>query len=168
MDPEKLTLFNIKEPHIPPSVQFSSVTQSCPTLCDALDCSMPGFSVHHQLPELTQTHVPRVRDAIQPSVIAFFCLQSFPASGSFPMSQFFTSDGQSIGVSALASVLPVNIPDCFPLDILVWSLCSPRDSQESSPSPQFKSSNSSALCFVYSLFHIHTWLLEKYEILFCV
>ena len=48
-------------------VQFSSVTQSCPTLCDPMDCSMPGFPVHHQLPELAQTHVHRVRDAIQPS-----------------------------------------------------------------------------------------------------
>ena len=49
------------------SVQFSSVTQSCPTLCDPLNCSMPGLPVHHQLPEFTQTHVHRVCDAIQPS-----------------------------------------------------------------------------------------------------
>ena len=47
--------------------QFSSVTQSCPTLCDPMECSMPGFPVHHQLPELTQTHIHRVSDAIQPS-----------------------------------------------------------------------------------------------------
>ena len=67
MAPEKLTLFNIKEPHIPPSVQFSSVTQLCPTVCDSLGCSMPDFPVHHQLPELTQIHVHRVSDAIQPS-----------------------------------------------------------------------------------------------------
>ena len=49
------------------SVQFSSVTQSCLTLCDPMDCSMPGLPVHHQLPEFTQTHVHRVGDAIQPS-----------------------------------------------------------------------------------------------------
>ena len=49
------------------SVQFSSVTQSCPTLCDSTNCSTPGFPVHHQLLEFTQTHVHRVRDAIQPS-----------------------------------------------------------------------------------------------------
>ena len=49
------------------SVQFSSVTQSCPTLCDPMDCSTPGLPVHHQLPEFTQTHVHRVSDAIQPS-----------------------------------------------------------------------------------------------------
>ena len=66
-------------------------------------------SVHHQLLELAHTHVCRVDDVI---LIPFFsCLQSFPASGAFPMSQFFASGGQSIGVSALASVLPMNIVD---------------------------------------------------------
>ena len=49
------------------SVQFSSVAQSCPTLCDPMDCSTPGFPVHHQFPELAQTHVHRVGDAILPS-----------------------------------------------------------------------------------------------------
>ena len=49
------------------SVQFSSVTQSCPTLCDPMNCSTPGLPVHHQLPEFTQTHIHRVHDAIQPS-----------------------------------------------------------------------------------------------------
>ena len=48
-------------------IQFSSVTQSCPTLCDPMDCSMPGLSVHHQLPEFTQTHAHQIGDAIQPS-----------------------------------------------------------------------------------------------------
>ena len=58
------------------SVQFSSVTQSCPTLCDPMDCSMPSLPVNHQLPEFTQTHVHKVGDAIQPShpVIPFSCL----------------------------------------------------------------------------------------------
>ena len=78
----------------------SSVAQSCPTLYDPMNHSMPGFPVHHQLPELTQTHVHSVGDTIQPS----FPL-SFSLSGSFPMSQFFTSGGQSIGVSASTSVL---------------------------------------------------------------
>ena len=66
-----------------------SVTQSCPTLCDPTDCSTPGLPVHHQLPELTQTHVHQVSDAIQTShpVVPFSSrLQSFPVSGSFPMS----------------------------------------------------------------------------------
>ena len=89
-------------------VQFSSVAQSCLTLCNPMDCSTPGFPVHHQLLELTQTHVHRVSDAIQPSAFSS-CLQSFPESGSFPVSQFIASDGQSIGVPALVSVLPVKL-----------------------------------------------------------
>ena len=74
--------------------------------------STPGLPVHHQLPEFTQTHVHRVVNAIQPShpLIPFSsCPQSFPASGSFQMCQHFISGGQSIGVSASASVLPMNI-----------------------------------------------------------
>ena len=74
-------------------------------------------------------------------------LQSFPASGSFQMSQFFASGSQSIGASALVSVLPMNIQDWSPLGWLVGFPCSPKDSQESSPTPQFKSINSSALAF---------------------
>ena len=76
------------------------------------------------------------------------CLQSFPASGSFQMSQLFTSGGQSIGVSALSSVPPMNIQDWFPLGMTGWISC-PRDSQESSPTPQFKSINSVALGLLY-------------------
>ena len=86
--------------------QFSSVSQSCLTLCDPMDCSMPGLPVHHQLPEFTQTHV---HPTVSSSVLPFWShLQSFPASGSFPKSQFLASGGQSIGVSASASVLPMN------------------------------------------------------------
>ena len=77
-------------------------------------------------------------------------LQFFPAIGSFQMNQFFASGGQSIGVSASASVLPMNIQDWFPLEWTGWIPCSPRDSQESSPTPQFKSINSLALSFLYS------------------
>ena len=98
-------------------IQSSSVTQSCPTLCDHMNHSTPGFPVHHQFPEFTQTHVHQVSDAIQPSFVVPFSshLQSFPASGSFPMSQFFTSGGQNIGVSASASILPMIIQNLFPL-----------------------------------------------------
>ena len=60
----------------------SSIAQSCPTLCDPMDCSMPGFPVHHQLPELTQTHVHQVGDAIQPSYPL-----SFPSPPAFNLSQ---------------------------------------------------------------------------------
>ena len=85
------------------------------------------------------------------SVVPFsYCLQSFPASEFFPVSRFFASGGQSIGVSALASVLLMNIQNWFPLGLTGWSPCSPRDSQESSPTPQFKNINSSALNFLYS------------------
>ena len=77
------------------------------------------------------------------------CLQSFPTSGSFPRSQFFASGGQRIGASASASVPPKNIQDWFPLDRLIRSPCSPRESQESSPMPQFKSISSSMLSFLY-------------------
>ena len=89
---------------------------------------------------------------ISSSVIPFSsCLQSFPASGSFPISWFFASGGQSIGVSASTSILPMNIQDWFPLGLLVGSPCSPRDSQESSPTPpQRKSINSLALNFLCS------------------
>ena len=82
-----------------------------------MDCSMPGLPAHHQWPELAETHVHRVCDTIQLShpVTLFSSLQPFPASGSFPMSQFFTLGGQSIGVSASASVLPMNIQDWLPL-----------------------------------------------------
>ena len=84
------------------SVQFSSVTQSCLTLCNPVDCSTPGLPVHHQLPEFTQTHmcIEWVMPYNSSSVIPFSSrLQSFPASGSFYMSQFFTL------------VLPMNIQD---------------------------------------------------------
>ena len=76
------------------------------------------------------------------------CLQSFPALGSFQMSQFFTSGGQSIGVSASASVLPMNIQDWLPLGFR-FNLFVVQGTQESSPTPQFKSINSSALSFLY-------------------
>ena len=82
---------------------------------------MRGLSVHHQLPEFIQTHVHQVDDAIQPSypVIPFSsCPQSLPASESFPMSQLFARGGQNIGVSALASVLPMNTQDSFRMDWL--------------------------------------------------
>ena len=93
---------------------FSSVAQLCPTLCSPMDCSKPGFPVQHQLPELAQTHVHRVGDAIQPSHSLSPpspSALSFPASGSFLVSQLFALGGQSIGVSASASVLPMNIQD---------------------------------------------------------
>ena len=86
-------------------------------------------------------------------------LLPFPASESSPMSQFFTSGCHSTRVSASASVLPFNIQYWFPLELT----CSPRDSQESSPTPQFKSTNSLVLRFLFcqTLTSVHTWMLEK-------
>ena len=110
------TIFRNGLPSVPIAPQFSSVTQSCPTLCDPIDCSTPGLPVHHHLLELAQTHVHRVSDAIQPS----HPLSS--PSPAFNLSQHqglfkwvFASGGQNIGVSASASVLPVNIQDWVPL-----------------------------------------------------
>ena len=99
-----------------------SITQSCPTLCNPMDCNTPGFAILHYLSEFAQTHVHWVSDAIQlshpplpasPPVLS----QGQPGSGSFPMSWLFPSGGQSIGTSASASVLPMNIQDWFPLEL---------------------------------------------------
>ena len=99
------------------------------------------------------------RPNISFSVVLFSCLQSFPTSGSFPMSQLFTSGGQRIGVSASTSVLPMNIQNWFPLGWIGWISLQSKDSQESSPTPQFKSINSLALSFLYSptLISIHDY-----------
>ena len=106
--------FNNLQPHsslsvLLSSVQFTSVAQLCPTLCNPKNRSTPGLSVHHHLPEFIQTHVHRVSDAIQPCHP--LSSPSPPASGSFQVSQLFPSGGQSIGVSASVSVLSTNIQD---------------------------------------------------------
>ena len=100
---------------------ISSVTQSCLTLWDPMNCSTPGFPVLYCLPEFAQTHVLLSRwyhPTTSSSVISFSSgIQSFPSSGSFPVSPLFVSGGWSIGASALASVLPVNIQGWFPLGL---------------------------------------------------
>ena len=104
-------------------LQFSSVAQSCPTLCNLKNRSRPGLPVHHQLLEFTQTHVHRV---VMPSSHLVLCHplsscpQSLPASGSFPMCQLFAWGGHSIGISASAPVLPTNTKDWSPLG---WTGC---------------------------------------------
>ena len=93
------------------SVQFSSVALSCPTLCDPMNRSTPGLPVHHQLPESTQTHIHRVSDAIQPShplSSPFPPALNLSQHESFQMSQLFALGGQSVGVSASTSVLPMS------------------------------------------------------------
>ena len=95
---------------------FCLVTKSCPTLCDAVDCSMPGSP--SSITGVCLNSCPLSQWcylSVSSSAAPFFCLQSFPESGSFPMSWLFASGGQIIGASALASILPVNIQDWFPL-----------------------------------------------------
>ena len=136
------------------SLQFSSVAQSCPTVCNPMNCSTPGLSVHHQQPEFTQTHVHRVGDAIQ---------SSHPLSSPSPPAP---NPSQNQGLfqwvkssHEVAKVLEFQLqhqsfqwPPRTDLlsDGLVGSPCSPRDSQESSPTPQFKSISSSVLSFLHS------------------
>ena len=121
--------------------QFSSVTQSCPTLCDPMDCSMPSLPVHHQLLEFTQTHVRRVSDAIQPSHP--LSSPSPPAPNPSHHQSLFQRVNSSHEV---AKVLELQLqyhsfqrnPRADLLQNgLVGSPCSPGDSQESSPTPQF-------------------------------
>ena len=143
------------------SVQFSSVIQSYPSLCNPMDGSTPGLPVHHQLPEFIQTHVHRVGDAIQPSHPL-----SSPSPPAFNLSQHqglfkWVSSSHQVAkefTSASASVLPVNTQDWSPLGWTGWISFSPRDSQESSPIPQLKSINSLVL-YIYSpsLMFIHDY-----------
>ena len=149
------------------SVQFSSVTQSCPTLCDPMNRSTPGLPVYHQLPEFTQTHFHLVGDAIHPaissSVVPFSsCPQSLPAAESFPMSQLFAWGGRSTGVSALASVLPMNTQDWSPLGWTGWiSLQSKGLSIVFSNTTVQKHQFFGTQLSSQSNSHIHTWPLEK-------
>ena len=146
-------------------VQSSSVTQSCPTTCNPMNYSKPGFPVHQQLSESTQTHVHRVDDAIQSShsVVPFSsCPQSFPASGSFKMSQFFISGGKSIGASASTIVLPMNTQDWSPLGWTGWIFLQSKGlSRVFSNTTVQRHQFFCAQLYVQSNSHIHTWPLEK-------
>ena len=145
--------------------QFSSVTLSCMTSFKSMDCSTPGFPICYQLPELTKTR-PSSRwyhPTISSSVVPFSsCLQYFPASESFLMSQFFASGGQNIRASASTSVLPMNIQDWFPFVLaglisLQFQGLSKVLSNTTDQKYQFFSIQHS----LWSNSHIHTWLLEK-------
>ena len=146
-------------------VHFSSVAESCLTLCDPMNRSTPGLPVHHQLPEFPQTHIHWVNDAIQPShpVVPFSsCPQSLPASESFPMSQFFAWGGQSTGVSPLASFLPKNSQDWSPLEWTGWiSLQSKGLSRVFSNTTVQKHQFFGTQLSSQSNSHIHTWPLEN-------
>ena len=142
-----------------------SVAQSCPTLCYPMDCSMPGFPVLHQLPELAQTHVHWVSDAIQPfpSVGPFSsCSKSLLASKSFPMSQLFAWGGQSTGFSTLASFLQKKSQGWSPSGWTGWiSLQSKRLSEVFSNTTVQKHQFFGTQLSSQSNSHIHTWPLEK-------
>ena len=136
---------------------FSSVAQSCPTLCDPMNRSMSGLPVHHQLPEFTQTHVHRVGDAMHPSHPL-----SSPSPPAPNPSQHQTLFQWVNSSHEVAKVLEFQSFQRNPrVDLLqnglAGSPCSPRDSQESSPTPQLKSINSSVLSFLHSptLISIH-------------
>src|SRR5574341_1135938 len=137
-----------------PTSQFSSVTQSCQTFCDPVNRSTPGLPVHHQLPEFTQTHVHLVSDAIQPSHP--LSSPSPPAPNPSQHQSLFQSVNS---LHEVAKVLEFQLqhhsfqrnPRADLLQNgLVGSPRSPRDLQGSSPTPQLKSINSSALSFLHS------------------
>ena len=147
------------------SVQFSSVAQSCPTLCDPMNHhTRPPFP--SPTPGVHSNSCPSSRwchPAISSSIVPFSsCSQSLPASGSFPMSQLFAWGGQSTGVSASASILPKNTQDWSPLGWTGWiSLQSRALSRVFSNTTVQKHQFFSAQLSLYSNSHIHSWLLEK-------
>ena len=145
--------------------QFSSFAQSCPTLCNPMNCSTPGLPVHHQLLEFTQTHVHRVGDAIQPSHPLLSPSPPTPNSSqhqSLPMSQLFAWGSQSTGVSALASFFPKKFQGWSPSEWIGWiSLQSKRLSKISSNTTVQKHQFFSAQPSSQSNSHIHTWPQEK-------
>ena len=126
--------------------QFSSVAQSCPTLCNPMNRSTPGRPVHKQLLEFTQTHVHRVSDAIQPS---HPLLSPSPPAPNPSQHQGLFQWVNSLHEVAKVLEISFNISPSIEHPGLSRSSCSPRDSQESSPIPQFKSINSSALSFLH-------------------
>ena len=135
-------------------IQFSSVTQSCLTLCDPMNRTIPGLPVHHHLLEFTQTHVHWVGDAIQPSHPLLS--PSPPAPNASQHQSLFQWVNSSHEVAKVLEFQLQNhsfqrTPRANLLQNgLVGPPCSPRDSQESSPTPQFKSINSSVLSFLHS------------------
>ena len=144
-------------------VQFSSVIQPCPTLGDSMDCSMP---VPYTIPRACSNSRPLSQwchSTILSSVVPFSAwLQSFPSSGSFLMSQLFASGGQSIGASASASVLPMNIQDWFLLGLTdLISLQSKGPSRVFSNNTIQKHQFFGAQLSLWSNSHIYTRLLEK-------
>ena len=143
----------------------SSVSQSCPTVCNPMHCSMPGFPVQHQIPEFTQTHVHRVSDAIQPSHPLSSPsppVQSFPVSGSFQWVNSSHQVAKILEFKLQHQYFPMNIQDCFPLGLTGWiSLQSKGLSRVFSNTAVQKHQFFGAQLSLGSNSHIHIWLLEK-------
>ena len=142
---------------------------NCPTLCDPMDCSTPVLPVLHHISSMLKL---MFIELVMPSKHLILChslllLPSiFPTSGSFPMSQLFASGGQSIGASASASVLPMNIQGWFPLRLTILIPLLFKGFQESSPAPQFENINSSELSFLYgpTLTSVHDyWKNQRFD-----
>ena len=134
-------------------LQVGSVqSQSCPTLCDAMNCSTPGLPVHHQLPEFIQTHVHRVSDAIQSShpLSPLLLLPPIPPSVRVFSNESTLRMRWPKHWSFSFSIIPSNPRVDLLQNGLVGSPCSPRDPQESSPTPQFKHINTLALSLLHS------------------
>ena len=143
--------------------RFSSVAQSCLTLCDPMQHVRPPCP--SPTPGACSNSYPSnwwCHPTISSSVVRFSsCLQSFPASGSFQMSQFFTSGGQKIVASASASVLPMNIQDWSPLGLTGFILQSKRLSGAFSNTTVQKHKFFDTQFSLWSNSNIHTWLREK-------
>ena len=137
-----------------------SFSKSCPNLCKPMDCSMPDFAgVCANSCPLSQWCHPTFSSSV---TLFSFCLQSFPASGYFPMSHLFATCGQSIGASASASVLLMNIHGCFPLGLTGWiSLLSKGLSRVFSSTTIRKHQFFGVQPSLWSSSHIHMWLLEQ-------
>ena len=136
------------------NIQFSSVAQSCPTLCDPMNCSTPGLPAHHQLLEFIQTPVHRAGDAIQPSHPLSFPSPPAPNPSKHQgLFQWVNSSHEVAKVLAFQSqhqLFQWTPRTDLLKNGLIGSPCSPRDSQESSPTTQFKGINSSVFSFPYS------------------
>ena len=146
-------------------VQFSSVAQWCLTFCSPMDCSMPVFPVHHQLPELVQTYVHQVGDAIQPShLLSSSSPPAFNLSQHQGLFKWVSTSHQvaNIGVSTSASILSMNIQDWFPLGLTgLISLQSKELSRVFSNTTIQRHQFFGAQLSLWSNSHNHTWLLGR-------
>ena len=135
-------------------VSVSTVPQLCLTPYDPMNRNMPGLPIHHQLPEFTQTHVHWNSDAIQPSHPLLSpsppALNLSQHQGLFKWVSFFASGGQNIGVSASASVFPMNIQDWFPLGWTGWISLQSKGLSRVFSNTTVQSISSSALSFLHS------------------